>query len=282
MTNLSLSRGFSLIEVMVAMVIMAGLTILTSQAIRSAVDNRSSLSADIARDAQLADALRVIRNDIGLAFHQPEDLTWALAEAMHASPTPAAAPAGGQPPPATPPPVVPPGARTPKPKPPQVTNFVGEPDAVYFTTRSNVRTIRDSHESDLQMVGYFLKSCKSKTGKGAQSNCLFRSASPHLIEDVKKTGPESVLVENVVEFKLRYLGPGKEEAVEQWKTGNGGDASTKENFPYAVEVTLSIHDKNNPKEKPATQTVLAPLMFPNNKPTPKNQPQQGTGRTGGS
>jgi hypothetical protein len=78
-----------------------------------------------------------------------------------------------------------------------------------------------------------------------------------------------VLVENVQEFKLRYFGPQREDWIEVWKTGKNGDAISKENFPYAVEVSLSVHDKSDPKSKPVSMVVVAPIRFPNNPPKKK-------------
>ena len=264
-------RGFTLIEVMVALAILAGLSILTAQAIKSAIDNKSMMSAEINRDASLADAIRVIRNDIANAFHHRDVHVTLINEAMKAQKvTPSPNPNGAPPPP---PPPVDPNANqaegTPRPTPVDVTGFVGDSQSLYFTALTNVRTIRDAQESDQVKIGYFLKSCKSRGTKGGSSQCLYRATSPYLDEEVEKAGSGTMLVENVVEFKLRYLGPEREEYVEQWKTGKNGDDISKNNFPYAVEVTLTLHNKNDPKDKPVTQTVLAPLFFPNNPPKKK-------------
>ena len=267
-------KGFTLIEVMVALAILAGLSLLTAQAIKSAIDNKSMMSAEINRDANLADAIRVIRNDIANAFHFRDVHVTLLNEAMKApkvTPTPTKDGAPPPPPPPPPPPVDPnqqPQA-TPRPTPVDVTGFVGDSQSLYFTALTNVRTIRDAQESDQVKIGYFLKSCKSHGTKGGSSQCLFRATSPYLDEEVEKAGNATMLVENVVEFKLRYLGPEREEYVEQWKTGKNGDDISKNNFPYAVEVTLTLQNKNDPKDKPVTQTVLAPLFFPNNPPKKK-------------
>ena len=73
-----------------------------------------------------------------------------------------------------------------------------------------------------------------------------------------------MLVENVEELKFRFLGPEREDFVDTWKTGKNGDELTKDKFPYAVEITLTIHDKNNPKDRAETQTTLVSLNFENN------------------
>ena len=256
---------------MVALAILATLTVLTAQAMKTAVDNRSRLSTEINRDALLADSLRVMRADIATAFNYRDFQTQMWNDIVAPSPSPAAP--GQQPAPGLQPgqqaapaaaAVAPLGS--PRPSPSPVTGFIGETDSLYFTALNNIRTMRDSKESDQARIGYFVKTCHSLGGKAAPSKCLFRSSSPYLNDDEvdKDPGPASVLVENVEEFKLRYIGPGRDEYVDTWKTGKRGDSITKESFPYAVEITLTLQDKSKPKEVPITGTVLAPLMFPNN------------------
>lgn len=278
------TRGFTLLEVMIALAIMAVLSLLTAQALKSGIENKNFVSSEIGRDARLADTLRILRADIAQAFHY-QDIFCKMANEVNSTPTPTPGP-GGAPPPAVPAGPIgigtasgaAPGS-TPKPCPPDVTGFVGNENSLYFTALSNVRTIRDIQESDQAKIGYFLKSCRSSKNKGASSQCLYRAITPILDEDVDKPGPETLLLENVEEFKLRYLGPKHDDFVTSWKTGKNGDDSTRENFPYAVEITLTIHDKNNPKDRPATQTVLAPINFENN-PKPKSEKtQDGTAPT---
>jgi prepilin-type N-terminal cleavage/methylation domain-containing protein len=275
--------GFTLLEVMVALLIMSVLTLLTAQSYKAAIDNRTFVTKELSRDAQLADTLRIMRADIGTAFHY-QNVFCKMDNDLLAAPTSpaAAAPAGAagasgasgisgaqQPPPQT---AAPAAGGTPAPCPVDVTGFIGESQSLYFTSLSNVRTLRDSQESDQAKIGYYLKSCKSHSSKTA-TQCLYRSLSPLLDVKIDTPGAETLLLENVEEFKMRYLGPQHEDYLESWKTGdNSSDDVTKVNFPYAVEITLTILDKGNPKDKPTTQTVLAPIYFVNN---PKS-PQSGT------
>ena len=292
---MSKNSGFTLIEIMVALLILSVLTMLTAQSYKAAIDNRNFVSKEISRDAQLADTLRIMRNDIAAAFHY-QNIFCKMDQDLASggtNPNAAAAPAQNQPftggfgngQQASP-------SGSPSPCPPAVTGFVGSTDSLYFTSLSNTRTLRDSQESDQAKVGYFLKSCKSHATK-SQTQCLYRAISPLLDEKIETPGPESLLLENVEEFKLRYLGPKHEDYLDEWKTATaasagGSDDVAKVNFPYAVEITLTILDKGNPKEKPLTQTVLAPNYFVNNppppgsgSPTPSNGKSLGNGLSGG-
>lgn len=285
MTRAMREAGFTLIEVIVAMVILAGLSILTAQAIRSGVENRDQVAGELRREARVADALNIIRNDVSQAFHHRDITIRMLNELAKKEPPAAPTPdANGNipptPPPTPPPPDAPPEP-TPRPTPTIVTDFVGDAGSMYFTSLSNVRVIRDSKESSQAKIGYFLRSCKSmntRTGQMTSSNCLIRSVAPYFDEDVTKTGTETVLLEHVVDFSLRYMAVGSDELLESWKSKDGGDANTKGKFPFAVEVTLSAHDTSDPKDKRVTASALIPIRFPNN--PPKQTPDPLTGAPG--
>ncbi|MEK7355074.1 MAG: type II secretion system protein GspJ, partial [Bdellovibrionota bacterium] len=158
----------------------------------------------------------------------------------------------------------------------ELADFVGDSQSMYFSSLANVRVIKDAKESSQAKIGYFLRGCKSvssKTGKPESSNCLVRSVAPYFDEDVTKPGAETVLLENVLEFNLRYMAVGEDELVDSWKSKDGADVATKGRFPFAVEVTLSAQNKNDPKDKRVTATALIPIRFPNNPPkeTPAGQ-----------
>jgi len=273
--------GFTLLEVMVALAIMSVLALLTTQALKSAIDSRMFVSRELDRDSKLTDTLRIIRNDVQQAFHYQDVFCKMENELNNPQGSPTPAPPGF----AQMPPVQQqlyqnaPTGPTPKPCPPDFTGFIGDGESLYFTALSNARTLRDSQESDQAKIGYFTKSCTPRGSKGGATKCLYRAVATVLDEDVDKPGPATLLLENVEEFKLRYLGPERDDFVETWKTGKNGDDVTKDKFPYAVEVTLTIHDKGNPKDRAETQTTLIALNFQNNPKKKKDgQGQQGQGQ----
>ncbi len=273
-------RGFTLIEIVISLMILSMLSILTTNAMRRALDNRSLVQNDVSRDAKLADAIRVFRSDVTNAYHFRDTATKLYNEARNGPrPTPPAnftedqkaefyrrqeqqdrenpktcinSQTGAQEP-------------CTKPTPPQLTGFVGDNSSLYLTTLSNVRMIKDSQESNQAKVGYYTKSCNVRSNnKIVSSKCLYRSISPSVDKELTTPGPETVLLENVEQFQLRYLGPGNDDYVDSWKTGEGAPAATKEKFPYAVEITLTTQDKNDRRDKKATLSALVPIWFPNN------------------
>ncbi len=273
------SRGFTLIEVMISMAILAVLAVLTTQTMRAGIQDRETVSSDLSRESKVADALRIIRNDVNSAYHYRDIFVTIMnnaAKPEEKTPAENKPSDDSQPPPiVAPAPVAPVSnepAATPRPTPAVVTGFIGDGESMYFTTLSNTRTMQDSQQSDQAKVGYFIKGCHARSGqKFVQSKCLYRSVSPYLDEEIEKPGDETVLLEHVEQFKLRYLGPGHDdlEFVDAWKTGKLGDANTKENFPYAVEVTLSTEDRNNKADKRVVGSALIPIRFPNNGPKKK-------------
>ncbi len=267
--------GFTLLEMMIAITILAVLTVLTSTSIRSAIQSQAKFELQIEQDSQVREALKVMEKDIGLAFHHRDSYTGMINGINQdlykgaATPSPTAGSAISQ----TPPPFggsSAPAAPTPKPlnTPKELTAFIGDEKSLYFTSLSNVRVQRDEQASDQAKIGYFLKTCKSldTRAKSESSNCLWRRVSPTLDDKVDVADPnatETVIIENVVDFKLKYLGPGHDEWQETWKTTDS-DASMKDNFPYAVDIYIKVQNKNNPKAKPVELRLIAGLHFPNN------------------
>jgi prepilin-type N-terminal cleavage/methylation domain-containing protein len=278
-------RGFTLIEVVISLMILAMLSVLTTNAMRRAIDNRELVATDVARDAKLADALRVMRSDITAAYHHRDFATKLYNEARSPAtptpdptkPTPFPTPPQDEAPRVCINPVTGQQESCTKPTPVQLTGFVGDASSLYLTTLSNVRTIRDSAESNQAKVGYFTKTCNVRSrDKVTSSKCLYRSITPNVDKELTTPGPETVLLENVEQFQLRYLGPGQDDYVDSWKTGEGAPAETKEKFPYAVEVTLTTQDKNDRKDKKTTASALIPLWFPNNEKDKKDDKKKAT------
>lgn len=276
--------GFTLIEVIVALAILAVMTVLTAGAIQNAVRTRAKASGVITRESAVRDALRVIERDVNTVFNyratSPESAEAQAAGQPGAPGAPAAAPgspgfapspaAAGQP------------ALDPNlPQNKKLTQFLGERDRMDFTSLSHVRTSRDAAESDQVEVGYYLAPCKSRSrDRSVESSCLWRRESTQIDDDVAKGGEAAVVIEHVESFRLRYLGPGKEDWQDVWKTDKSGDDVTKDHFPYAVEVALKVFDKTDPNAKPVSMTMVAEIRFPNNPPKRTDQQNAQPGAPG--
>ena len=263
MTN----KGFTLIEIMIAISIMAGLTILTAQSIQSALRTSKKYRRQIDEAAEIRDVLRIIEKDINLAFHY-RDVHSEMLEAIEKENKKSNKNTG---------------ANTQqnsegKKEVPNYTEFKGDGNSIHFTSLNNVRTVLDSKESDQAEIGYFLKTCNSRGNNKKTSTCLWRRLSPILDDKVDEGGRSIVLIENVKQFSLRYMGESSEEAAEpewvvSWLSGKDGDETTKDKFPVAVEINLSINRQLGNKTVTQKMSSIAAVRFPNNKKK-KDESQQ--------
>jgi prepilin-type N-terminal cleavage/methylation domain-containing protein len=282
------SNGFTLIEVLVSITILAVISIYTATSIQQSIKSKKRYETEIDRRSQLRSALELITRDVNLAFNHRDigaelyNLAWESrikdAEEKERKGGGAGNPPGDPPddPPVNPPPEKdPPAGGTlsqrlkQKYKKKEIrifTHFLGSADKLDFTSRSYLRTMADAKSSDQIEVGYFLRDCKNRMNPKESSKCLVRRVSNLLDGKVDEGGAETVLLENVLQFVLRYTGEGyDDEWTDVWRTGDeASDARTKSNFPYAVEITLGIKEPEKPDSKGLSMTVVAQLRFPNN------------------
>lgn len=272
-------RGFTLIEVIIALVILSFLSLFTVQSIQKALQTKAKVQKDIDKNSTIRDALRIMERDINMAFNY-RDINIELfnetqkARQKRGAGTGTTSPAAGAPVPPVPP--VPTNPTDPNKyalKQEKIwTQFIGEPNSLDFTSLSNVRMQEDSPISQQAEIGYKLKPCRRRSTQEQSSQCLWRRVANYFHEDITKDGQETVLLENVKEFKLRYLGPGRDdEWVDTWITNERGDDQTKNKFPYAVEITLEVKDPSpKAKDKTLRMTTVAAIRNPNNPPDLNN------------
>ncbi len=281
-------KGFTLLEVIIAITLLAFISIYTSQSIQKGLQDKVKIQKAMEKDTTLRDALNVISNDIHLAFNyrdinielfnlaQKERKKRATTQKGKKDPNNPGADSGANPGSSPPPPETPVDPANPESdeqkkyapkKEIVVTQFIGEKEKLNFTALGNARAIADSPYSDQCEVGYELKDCKQRIDKTKTSKCLWRRVSPLIDDKIEEGGKESVLLENVTKLKFRYLGPGNEEEwQDKWITDTRGDEKTKDKFPYAVEVSIEILNQNPDaqKDKALSMTIVSPLAFPNN------------------
>lgn len=269
-------RGFTLLEVVIAVAIMAVLSFYTAQSISSAVKSKAKVQTDIDRVSTLRAAMNVLKEDLHRAFNyrDPNIELYNRAGVMRQAqeqqrqqsgqpapgapgapnPAPGAAGVAGQP--------LPPF----EPRPEMIfTGFKGEKSSLYFTSLNNSRTQSNEGSSEQMKVGYFLRTCRSRKDPNKSGQCLVRSKATYLDEEIDKGGEEMVLLENVTRFELQYLGPIRGSDWQgSWRSNDGQDASMRGQFPVAVEVTLEHHDKSLPQSKPTAMTIVAEIRNPNN------------------
>ncbi len=268
-------RGFTLIEVMISMAIMAMLTVLVSQSIRSAVQNKKKLEARMAAETTLYDALRVMKLDIERAFNY-QDVFFEI-ENIALQQLDAEKPKNqnGQT-----------DQREQRPPPIKLTHFLGELSSVHFTALNHYRTKYNAPESDQMEVGYYVDSCERPDGEGT-TKCLWRRTSPLIDDEVDQGGAKVVVAHNVTRFELAYRSDREnEEWIKQWRSDNKGRNDHRNNFPHFVKVDLEIEDEKSKKARAVQQSIVIQIAFPNNEShlqqtgrgaAPNGQPANGTG-----
>lgn len=266
------NRGFTMIELMITITILGTLTMLTAQAIQQAVKAKVKLQDQIDDVSRMRDGLRLLERDINLAYHY-RDVEKELEQLMKKKNNNSSN-QNGTIPDGTIPGGIPGGQITndmhEQPEQREVprrdpeTHFVGNNESINFVTMNNARTVRNTKQADFIEVGYALRDCKSLREGGGSSKCLWRRSSPYVDLDVTKGGDEVALLENVSEFKLRYMGKGKQDWANDWRTDAQGDAATKGKFPQAVEISLTVEKKTAGKSKKYSMQLIVPIHFPNN------------------
>lgn len=280
--------GFTLIEIMVALLILAGLSVLMAQSVRSGLQNRQKVQRQIAEESRIRDAMRLVVSDVAAAFHH-RDYTVAAynkvleirkKKAESAKTTDSQKP----PPPPNPPgasdPAPPPkdqaqpdplASATPMPTPAQLTAFVGNTQQMTFTTKNHVRRFVDAPESDQATIFYFLSSCRSGENNKYLSTCLTRAERVEPSDDFPLGGSGNddiqtqVLVPYVTDFKLRYIAAGMTDFRDSWDSrSESTDPLTRGQFPDAVEISLTLHNKEDKNSKLQSLTWLAPVRNSNN------------------
>ena len=277
------SRGFTLLEVVIAVALLAFISVFVAQSIRGGLNQRNKIQRDIDAGVSVREALNLMSRDIQLAFNFRDINVELYNAAMKENCKPADQ---RQNPPGQPPPPPPPPGSVPAPPSPPIfseedcapkqekilTQFIGEADKINLSTRSNVRTQRNDPTSDQAEVGYELRECRSRARSGSNSQssrCLWRRFSPVIDDNPREGGTSSVVLENVLSLSFRYLGPGYEtEWIKSWSS-DGQSATADERmrgtFPLAVEITLVGEDRSVNPPKEVGMTIVAPIRFPNNK-----------------
>lgn len=249
------------------MTILSSMMVLVSISISRASKAKRKIQVEVESVSALRDAMRIVRTDINLAYNHYDFEKEILDQSKKVTPTIPKAPTPGVPTP-------PPAAATPTPSVPSnrkspATKFVGNEASLNFITLNNGRMTANDVQADFIEVGYFLKNCQSISGDGGQavvtkksqgSSCLYRRVQKVIDADVTKGGIETVLLEDVAEFSLKYLVEGKLDWLKEWKA----DKNQSNIFPDAVEVTLGIEKEYDGKQKKYLIQYVVPIHLPNN------------------
>lgn len=291
------NRGFTLLELLIAITMLAFVSFFTVRTLKNVVFNSKRIQGEIDINTELNAAVSLLKSDIARAFNS-RDLYIAVyneAQREHikrwkeeqgkpqgqqqqqpqtqnpdgttsTTGTPAVADPTQQQQQqinAGPPPEYKPRTEL------VLTQFIGEKDKLDFTSINGNSIRKSAHTSELMEVGYEVKKCKrrGKAKGNSDTECLWRRISYHLDSDVRVGGQESVLIEDVTAFELKYLRKQSEDELEwrdNWPLEN---ALTQNRLPTAVEITLEVEkttDKEGINKKKKRVVAYVPIDFENN------------------
>jgi general secretion pathway protein J len=210
--------GMTLIEIMVAMTLFAGIGALIYGGFAQTARAKQRIEAQMDRYHAISIALERMVRELSAAF-----------VSVHVNPLASLA-----------------SART---------AFIGKgggfSSRIDFTSFSHTRIFRDAHESDQNELSYFLAEHPSGEGK-----VLARRMQPRIDDDPQEGGRVEIMLQDVLEFELSYLDPTSGEWIESWDTTNSALQANR--LPAQVKILLTVPGIIRSKEREVfgTRAVL--------------------------
>ncbi|HLT29828.1 MAG TPA: type II secretion system protein GspJ [Myxococcaceae bacterium] len=131
------------------------------------------------------------------------------------------------------------------------TNFIGQRDRITFTTFAHQRLYTDSKQSDQAVVEYRVEPARETERRGQRD--LIRRVNPLVQGDILRGGDEDVLFENIDALELSYWDSERQEWEDEWDTRRVERMNT---LPTRVRVTLRAKDENGEDRRYSTQARI--------------------------
>ncbi|MBN1203822.1 MAG: prepilin-type N-terminal cleavage/methylation domain-containing protein [Myxococcaceae bacterium] len=209
-------RGFTLMEVMVAVAITAMMGTVVAMAFSTGFRAKEVVEGDAERYRMVRVALTRMAREIGSAFVSDRYDPKRYRDAND-----------------------------------RPTNFIGEADRLLFTTFAHQRLYTDSKESDQAVVEYFLENSTEKGARGRQD--LKRRVNPNIGERMDRGGTTDVLFEGVKKLELEYWDSERKEWDDEWDTRRN---EQKAILPTRVRITVVALDENGKEARYTTQARI--------------------------
>ena len=221
--RLARARGMTLLEVMVAVAVLAAVSVLIHGVMTSLSKGKKGEAVRAERVHQGREAMLRIVRDLSAAYIS-----------MHVPAIPALLT--------------------------ERTAFVGRSSSPYdrvdFTAFAHLRTEKDSHESDQAEVGYFV----SRDPDVDDKMDLVRREQTPIDIDPLRGGIINVVAENVQEFHVRYLDPMTSQWVTTWDSMQVSGQPNR--LPLEVEITIVLKGVGSGPPYSYTTKVFLPLQQP--------------------
>ena len=193
--------GVTLVEVMVAMAIIAIVSTLLYTAFSQTAMNKRRIETDLDRQHEIRMGLERVARELSMAY---------VSIQVNPSPTLQAV----------------------------RTCFIGKDDGagsrIDFTSFSHRRLYRDAHESDQNELSYFVTRHPEDAGR----NVLARREQNRVDDDPEQGGRTQILIDDVNSFELSYLDPLSGEWLSTWDSTQG--AMQPNRLPTQVRILLRV------------------------------------------
>jgi general secretion pathway protein J len=217
------TRGMTMIEVMVALAILAMVSVLIHGVFESLSRGKKGEEMRADRAHQAREAMQRIVRDLSAAYlsvHSPSSQALVTRK----------------------------------------TAFVGRSsfsfDRIDFTAFAHMRTERDSHESDQAEVGYFA----AKNPDVPDQMDLVRREQTPIDLDPLKGGIVNVVAEDIDQFDIRYLEPQTGQWVETWDSTQISGQPNR--LPLEVKITIVLKGVGGGPPFAYTTKVFLPIQQP--------------------
>ncbi|MDB4970126.1 MAG: putative ral secretion pathway protein [Myxococcales bacterium] len=221
------ARGFTLIEVMVAVAILAIVTTLTWGSFKQTFSTKAQVEAQAGRYRTVRLALDRLARELSMAYiSQNEDTS----------------------------------------QPERRTRFVGkrrsDVDEIMFSYLGHQRLYQDANEADTALVGYYSARDRDDSRKTNLMRRETRRLSNYKIDE--QPGEADIVCDDVIRLKLDYWDARDKQWREEWVT-TAADGQP-DRLPSKVRITLTVRDERG-KEVPFQTEVRLVMLEPlNNQP----------------
>ncbi len=223
MTRTRKARGFTLIEVMIAVAITALMGGLIAASFNTSFKAKEIIEGEAERYRMLRTAMNRMSREIGAAFVSDRYDAQRYRDSYD-----------------------------------RPTNLIGDRDRLLFTSLAHQRLYTDAKESDQMVVEYSVKTSTERGANGRRD--LMRRENPILDERMDRGGTEDVLFEGVKRLEFDYWDSDKKDWVNEWDTRR---SERKSFLPTRVRINLYALDENGKEVRYTTQTrVMLNTEFP--------------------
>lgn len=216
-------RGFTLMEVVIAVAITAFIGVVLGVTFNTTINNKEIIESQAEHYRMLRTAMNRMVREIGAAFVSDRYDSKRYRDQFD-----------------------------------RPTNFVGTRDKLLFTSLAHQRLYADAKESDQMVVEYQVKSSPDPKAKGRSD--LVRRERAQLEERMERGGSEDVLFEGAKKIEFQYWNSEKKQWEDEWDTRR---TERKSVLPSRVKITLYAVDESGKEVRYTTQTrIMLNTEFP--------------------